>query len=519
MASAAARPASAAAGSDVPVLRGPILLVAGLVLALSNFMVVLDTAIANVSVPHIAGSLAISPDQGTWVITSYSVAEAICVPLTGWLAQRFGTVRSFTYAMIGFAFFSAMCGFSRSLTMLVAMRIGQGFCGGPLMPLTQTLLLRVFPPEKRAQSMALWAMTTVIAPIAGPILGGYISDNWSWPWIFFINLPFAALCLFGVFRLLRQFETPTQRRTIDGVGLGLLVVWIGALQIMLDIGRDHDWFASTYVWTLAIIAAIGCAVFLAWEMTDPNPVVDLRVLRHRGFTFAIIALAMSFGTYFATVVVIPQWLQGSLGYTATESGFVTAFSGVLAVVMSPVAARMMAFVDARALTCFGILWLGLTSYMRSHWTAGADFWTLALPQLVQGFGVPFFFVPLTTIALGSVNPEETASAAGLMSFLRTLAGAIGASIMTTQWNNSSRFVRAQLVGTLNGTDTTMQALQGAGFSADQARGQIAAMVDTQALAVATTHVFFIGTILFCIAAAMIWVVPKPPPKVDTSAAH
>lgn len=211
-------------------LSGGRLLLAAFVIALSNFMVVLDTTIANVSVPHITGNLAVSSTQGTWVVTSYAVAEAICVPLTGWLAGRFGTVRVFIFGLIGFTVFSFLCGLATSLEMLVFFRIGQGLCGGPLMPLSQTLLMRIFPQEKHAQAMGLWAMTTVVGPILGPILGGLISDNLSWHWIFFINLPVGIVCVLAAMRLLRVAETETISLRIDTVGLGLLILWIGALQ-------------------------------------------------------------------------------------------------------------------------------------------------------------------------------------------------------------------------------------------------------------------------------------------------
>jgi DHA2 family multidrug resistance protein len=335
-------------------LTGTPLLLAGCVLALTNFMVVLDTTIANVSVPHISGGLGVSPTQGTWVVTSYSVAEAICVPLTGWLVRRFGMIRVFMTAMIGFAVFSALCGLATSLGSMVAFRIGQGFCGGPLMPLTQTLLLTIFPPKQRAAAMGAWAMTTVTAPILGPILGGTISDNWSWPWIFYINLPIAMLCVGGVFTLLRKSETKTEIVPIDKFGLFLMVVWIAALQVMLDLGREHDWLGSSFIVGCAIIAAIGFITFLIWELTAANPIVDLRVFRHRGFTVAVTALAFSFGTFFASVVIIPQWLQSTLGYTATDAGFVTAFNGALAVIFSPIVAKLSTKVDPRALVCFGI---------------------------------------------------------------------------------------------------------------------------------------------------------------------
>lgn len=499
-------------------LTGFRLILAGAVLALTNFMVVLDTTIANVSVPHIAGSLGISSSQGTWIITSYAVAEAVCVPLTGWLAGRFGTVKTFTFGMIGFGLFSLLCGMSTSLGMLVACRIGQGLCGGPLMPLSQTLLMRIFKPEQRAQAMGVWAMTTVTAPILGPILGGTISDSWSWHWIFFINIPVAALCAFGAMRLLAPVETKTEKMRIDGVGLALMLLWIGALQIMLDLGREHDWFNDPTIIALAVIAAIGLAVFLAWELTEDQPIVDLRVFRHRGFTVAVASLSFAFATFFASAVIIPQWLQTSMGYTATYAGYATAFTGVAAVIMSPIVAKMSTKVDPRALVCFGILWLGATSLLRVHWNSGADFWTLALPQLLQGFGMPFFFIPLTTLALAAVEPEETASAAGVMSFLRTMAGAIGTSISATIWDDSGRVARSEIVSSMN-TQASSDALAAQGFSLDQIRMVIVQLVDKEAMAVATTHIFLISAVVFAFSAMIIWLTPRPTRSIEMGAAH
>ncbi len=503
---------------DFKPLTGTTLLLAGMVLALTNFMVVLDTTIANVSVAHISGSLGISSTQGTWVITSYAVAEAICVPLTGWLAGRFGTVKTFILGMLGFGLFSTLCGLSSSLTMLVACRIGQGLCGGPLMPLSQTLLLRIFPKEQQGQAMGLWAMTTVTAPILGPILGGTISDSWSWHWIFFINIPIAALCAFGAYRLLSSAETRTEKLGMDKVGLGLLVIWIGALQIMLDIGREHDWFGDTTIVILAIVAAIGLAVFVAWEVTERQPIVDLRVFRHRGFTVSVISLAFAFATFFASAVLIPQWLQTSMGYTATYAGYVTAFTGVGAVAMSPIVAKLMDRVDPRGLVCFGILWLGATSLLRVYWTSGADFWTLAMPQLLQGIGMPFFFIPLTTIGLGAVEPEETASAAGVMSFLRTMAGAIGTSVSTTLYANNAVVARSEIVSKLN-ADSTSSALQASGFSLDQVRGAIEQTVTQESYAMAINHLFLLSAIVFAFAAMIIWLSPRPTRAIEAGAAH
>jgi len=499
---------------------GNMILLAGLVLALSNFMVVLDVTIANVSVPHIAGGLGISSSEGTWVITSYAVAEAICVPLTGWLARRFGEVRVFIAGMIGFSLFSFLCGTAESLGMLVAFRVGQGLAGGPLMPLTQTLLLRIFGKDRQAMAMGIWAMTTISAPIFGPILGGTISDNWSWNWIFFINVPVGIICSLAAVALLRGAESKTERLRIDGVGLGLLVVAVGALQIMLDLGRDRDWFGSSLIVTLAIISAAAFAFFLAWEWFEQAPVVDLKVFRHRGFTFSVVALSVAFGTFFSTVVVVPMWLQGTLGYTATWSGYTTATSGVTAVLVAPLAAALSEKVDPRLLVSGGILTMAVSCVMRAlWWTSAADVWTLELPLYVQGVGMPFFFVPLTTLALGAVEENEVASAAGVMNFLRTIAGAIATAVGVTMWQNDAEVARSELTGVLHGTSSTMQAMQVRGLTLEQSRQLVSQLVDGQATAVSTVQLFTLAAAILFGSAAIIWFASKPKHAVDLAAAH
>jgi len=501
-------------------LTGTTLILAGVVLALTNFMVVLDTTIANVSVAHIAGGLGISSTEGTWVITSYAVAEAICVPLTGWLSRRFGTVRVFVGGMMGFGIFSFLCGIAPTLGALVAFRIGQGICGGPLMALSQTLLLRVFPKDKHAMTMGIWGVTTLTAPIFGPILGGTISDNWGWHWIFFINIPIAVACSLTAFAVLQSAETERFKDRIDGIGLGLLILWVGALQIMLDLGREHDWFGSKMIVTLAVTAAIGFAMFLIWELTEDKPAVDLRPFRHRGFSVAVTALVFAYGTFFASLVVIPQWLQGAMGYTATWAGYATAFNGVAAVLMAPFVAKRMTQVDPRRLVFVGVLWLGLTSLLRVFWwDSGSDFWTLALPQLIQGAGMPFFFIPLTTIALGAVEENETASAAGVMNFLRTMSGAVGVAIATTFWYDGAQEKRAALSGVLNGAQTTMDQLVARGLSTEQARLLISQLVDKESVALATGQIFVVAFFIFAAAASIIWLAPRPKRAVNTTAVH
>jgi DHA2 family multidrug resistance protein len=506
--------------APAPAMSGSTLVLAGLVLAVSNFMVVLDTTIANVSVPHIAGGLGISPTEGTWVITSYAVAEAICVPLTGWLARRFGEVKVFVAGMVGFGIFSFLCGFAPSLGALVAFRIGQGLCGGPLMPISQTLLMRIFPKEKHGTAMALWSMTTIVAPIFGPILGGTISDNWGWNWIFFINVPIAIACSIAAIALLRHAESKTEKVPVDTVGLALLVVAVGALQIMLDLGRERDWFGSAFIVELAIASFIGFAFLIAWEMFDRHPIVDLKVFRHRGFTVSVTALAFTYGAFFASLVVIPQWLQTSLGYTATWAGYATAWNGVAAVFMAPIAAMLSQKMDPRILVSGGIVWLAVTSLTRvTWWTSDASFWTLATPQLIQGAGMPFFFVPLTTLALGAVEEDEVASAAGLMNFLRTMSGAIGTAVGVTMWENGGQSARDSLTSTLTGTSSTMAKLQAHGFGVEQSRQYVSQLVDAQANAVSTVNLFELFAAVFVAAAAIIWFAPKPKHAVAAGAGH
>ena len=489
-------------------LKGGRLILAAFVLALANFMVVLDMTIANVSVPHITGSLAVSASQGTWVITSYAVAEAICVPLTGWLAGRFGAVRTFGVSLLGFTVFSVLCGLSTSLEMLVFCRIGQGLFGGPIMPLSQMLLMRIFPVEKQSQAMGMWAMTTVVGPILGPILGGTISDNFSWHWIFFINIPVGIFCALAALRLLKSAETPTNKLKIDMGGLFLLVLWIGALQLMLDLGHEYDWFNHPAITIMAITAFVGLIVFTIWELTERHPIVNIRIFQYRGFTISVLALAFGFGAFFGSIVLIPQWLQINLGYTATWAGYLTATMGFGSLTMSPIVAKLATKYDARALASFGLMILGGVTLMRAFWTTDADFMALAIPQILQGFAVPFFFIPLSNIALGAVKPEEMASAAGLMNFLRTMAGAIGASLAVTIWDDHAKLSRSDLVGNLH-VEETQNVLMQNGFSAQSALGYISSLVDKEASTLSANHVFLVLAMVFIFAGLIIWLCPKP----------
>ena len=503
---------------DEPAIPANRRMLAGLILALSNFMVVLDLTIANVSIPHIAGNLGISMDQGAWIITSYAVAEAVCVPLTGWLSQRVGVVKLFVFAMAGFGLFSMLCGMSVTLGMLVACRIGQGLCGAPLMPTSQTLMLKVFPADMRGAATGIWAMTTLLGPAMGPIIGGWISDNLSWHWIFLLNVPIAAACTGAAWLLLRPAETPIHIVPIDKIGMMLLVFWIGCLQLLLDLGRDRDWFASPLILGLGVFAFIGLVVFVIWELTEEHPAVDLRIFRYIGFSSNVATLALTFGAYFASIVVLPQWLQTSMGYTATDAGLLTALNAMTAITTAPLAARLMTRVDPRILISASVTWLALMTLVRSTWATGIDFWTMAIPQIAQGFAMPFFIVPLTASSLSALRQDEIASGAGLQNFVRTMAIAVSTAVSLTIWGDAQRTSQNELAGALN-PDATLRTLQGAGMGLEQSRQIIGNLVGQEATMLAVDHTFFVAGIIMFIAAALVWLGPRTKADAELANAH
>ncbi len=500
-------------------LTGTKLILAAIAVGLGNFLVVLDTTIANVSVPTIAGALGVSSSQGTWVITSYAVAEAITVPLTGWLARRFGAQRVFITCYLAFAVISLLCGLAGSLGALIGGRVMLGLFGGPIMPLSQMLLLRIFPPERATTATVIWAMTTLIGPVAGPILGGIICDGIGWEWIFFIKVPVAAAGGLAVLYFLRGQPDPTARAVIDKVGLALLILWVGALQIMLDEGRNHDWFAAAEIRWLAAIAAIGFVAFLIWELTEKNPIVDLRIFRHRGFVASALTYAVGFGAFFAAIVILPLWLQQNMGYTATWAGYATGIMGIFAVFSAPLVGKMVEKVDARLVVSLGIVGLGLTTAWRMGFNPDVTFLQMAWPTLLMGPFMVMFFVPVTGLAMASVDPEEQANAAGLSNFLRTLAGAFATSIVQTGWSNAARENQTELAGAMHQGQATLDGMMADGLSHQSATAMLTGMVEGQSVMLATLNMFGAITLCFAFAATLIWLAPKPKGPIDTSGAH
>jgi MFS transporter, DHA2 family, multidrug resistance protein len=499
--------------TDRTPFKGFALALVTVALALGNFMEVLDTTIANVSLPHIAGDLGVSPNQATWVITSYAVANAVSVLLSGWLAQRFGQVRVFVTAVLCFTCASWICGTAVSFEMLLAFRVMQGGVSGLMVPLSQTLLLSSYPRHRQGVALAIWSMTVMVAPVVGPILGGWITDSYAWPWIFYINVPVGLGVAWLAHRFLGQRDTPTRKVRVDAVGLGLIVVWVGALQIMFDKGNELDWFGSPFIVVLAVVAALGLALFVVWELTESHPIVDLSLFKIRNFAAGTVVVCLGYGVFFGSVVLMPLWLQTQMGYTATWSGFVVAPYGVLALALSPLVGRSLDRIDARVFATAAFLIFAVASFMRAGFTSGADYASLALPQLVQGAGIAMFFAPLISITLSDLDPERVAFGSGLVNFFRITAGSFGASLATTFWTRREAVYHTQLVERVS--DLAPQAshalagLADAGVTGAPATAAMHQMLGGQSTLLATNDIFGISGWLFLVLTAFVWLAGRP----------
>lgn len=495
-------------------LQGGALAILTLVLSLATFMLVLDSTIANVAIPTIAGDLGASSSQGTWVITSFGVANAISIPITGWLAKRFGEVRLFLIATLLFVLASWLCGIANSLEMLIVFRVLQGAVAGPIIPLSQSLLLNNYPPEKRGMALAFWSMTIVVAPICGPILGGWISDNIHWGWIFFINVPIGLAVVLISWKLLEGRESRISHQPVNTIGLILLALGVGALQLMLDQGRELDWFNSTEIVVLTIIAAVGLIALIIWELTDDNPVVDVSLFKSRNFTVGCVSTSLAFLVYSGTVVLIPLLLQQVYNYTATWAGLAAAPVGLLPILLAPLIGKFGNKIDMRILITISFMVYALTFYWRAvTFEPEMTFMDVALPQFVQGLAVACFFMPLTTITLSGLPPEKMASASSLFNFLRTLAGSIGTSLTTFMWYNREAVHHTQLTEVINPynpiSQQFFQTMGSFGLSEEQTASYLARQITAQGFIIGANEIFLVSAITFISLVVVIWFA-KPP---------
>jgi DHA2 family multidrug resistance protein len=495
----------------LPPLHGTALVLLTLALGMGTFMQVLDTSIANVSLPAISGDLAVTPNQGTWVITSFAVSNAIALALTGWLSRRFGQVRLFALSTLLFTLASWLCGLAPTLPLLIAARVLQGAVAGPMIPLSQALLLSSYPAEKKGVALGLWSVTVMVAPIMGPIMGGWITDNISWPWIFYINIPVGILSSFLTWRILRERESEIVKMPVDTFGLFLLVVGIGALQILLDKGNELDWFESREVIVLTIISVAALTFLVAWEWFEKHPVIDLHLFRNRNFLIGVVTLSIGYFVFFGNVVILPLWLQTQMGYTATWAGMATAPVGILSIFITPLVGKNMHKLDLRIWASFSFAVFAAVSFWNGHFNTDASFWQLVVPRLIMGFGVATFFVPLMSLTLSDIPPQLIASATGISNFIRILGGSFGTSLSITLWDRRTAYHHELLAEHANeyspATNDALNTLGGgpSGYAV------IEHGIQQQSVMLATNEIFWISALLFAGLMLMVWLA-KPEQK-------
>ena len=452
------------------------------VVALAAFMEILDTSIANVALPYMAGDLGVSNDESTWVLTSYLVSNAIVLPTSAWIAGAIGRKRLFMICIAFFTVSSVLCGLATSLGLLLLFRVLQGLGGGGLQPLAQAILADTFPPQQRGLAFALYGITAVVAPTVGPVLGGWITYNYSWRWIFFINLPVGALTLFLVLRLI---EDPPYLQTaklggvrFDYVGVALLVMGVGALQIMLDRGQQDDWFESSFILTLAILAAVGLISLVIWEWFAPHPVINVRLFKNLNFLGANTMMLLTGAVFFGSLVMVPQFLQTILGYTSELAGLVLSLGAILLLFEMPVVGWLTSKVQARYLIAVGWLCVSLAMlYSTRQFGLFIDFWSAARVRTAQVVGLGFLFVPITLVAYVGLPQTESNMVSGMINFMRNIGSGIGTSVVTTMIARRAQYHQAVLVENvtsgnptfLKGFSGLQEALIRSGYSGDDAQ--------------------------------------------------
>ncbi|HEX3919487.1 MAG TPA: DHA2 family efflux MFS transporter permease subunit [Caulobacteraceae bacterium] len=479
-------PARSAAGDHSPWL-------VIFVISIATFMEVLDVSVANVALDHIGGSLSASYDETTWVLTSYLISNAIVIPISGWLADVIGRKRYYMASVALFAISSLLCGLAPNLTFLILARILQGIGGGGLAPSEQSMMADTFPPEKRGMAFAAYGIVVIAGPIAGPSLGGWITDNLSWHWVFLINVPIGILSLVLVGLLVAEPKALTEEREaklagglkVDWVGFLLVAAGLGFLEITLDRGQRDDWFSSPWISFCAVASAASIVALVPWELTRKEPIVDLRILFQRNFAVAFVLLMVTGVVVFGTTQFIPQLLQQVLGYTATDAGMALTVGGLATVVVMPLGGFLSGKVDPRILLGLGLLIQVFAVWNMSHLDAQISFWDASQARLFSAVGLPFLFVTVTSLAYVGLKPEQNNQASGLMNVARNLGGTIGISLVQTLLAQRQQFHQARLTETLNGFNPVYTQSLNHAAAVLRAQGQPAAT----AQAAATAHLY------------------------------
>ncbi len=495
---------------------------------LATFMEILDTTVVNVSIPHIAGNLAATIEEGTWVVTSYLVSNAIILPMSGWLANQLGRKRLLLICVGGFSLTSLFCGLATSLPALIFFRVLQGLTGGGLQPLAQAILLETFPEEKHGQAMAAFGVGILLAPILGPTLGGWITDNYSWRWIFYLNLPVGLLSLVMMNRFV--FDPPYIRRSggrIDVWGIGFLALGLGTLQVVLDTGERKDWFSSNYIRFFAVLCVIGLVSLVIRELKTRNPVVDLRALTNRSFSAGVFLISMLGFILYSSLVLLPIYLQTLLGYPAYNAGLALSPRGLGSLATTPLAGYLTGKTDPRRLLVFGLVLGSFTMFSLSGLNLNAGYWDILWPQVMQGVALSFLFIPLMAVSMSGIAKEKMGNATSIFNLMRNIGGSVGIAIMTTFLSRRSQFHQSRLIEHITPGDLkTRRMLQGLqswfhNHGADQyaasrrALAGVYGMVQQHAAMLSFVEAFWVMGIIFLIMLPLILVLRNPGRKAES----
>ena len=496
---------------------------------LATFMEVLDTSIANIALPHIAGSFGASTNESTWVLTSYLVSNAIVLPISAWLATRFGRKRFYMVCVTLFAASSFMCGLAPTLGILVLFRVLQGAGGGGLQPSEQAILSDTFPPEKRGLAFSMYGMAVVVAPAIGPTIGGWLTDNYSWRWIFYINVPVSIISLYLTSRVvedpphLKVEQEKSRNAKIDFTGLGLVGLGVGALQLVLDKGQEKDWFGSNLITGATIFAIVVIVVWIFWEWHHPQPIVELKLLKNRNFATAVFFLFILGMVLYGTTVLLPQFMELLLGYPAVTAGMALAGGGFAMMVMMPIVGQLVSRNDPRKLMAcgFGAAAFGLF-YMSTHLTLGADFSTVFWVRVIQVLGLPFIFIPSNVLSYVGIPREKNNQVSSLINFTRNIGGSIGIALLNTFLTRETQRQRTyysarmqhgnpEFESMLNGLKVTLQSRGVSAVEAThQAYARIGMLLEQQASAVAYKDIISVLALIILCLVPLVAIMQRPP---------
>jgi DHA2 family multidrug resistance protein len=500
----------AASGTETQ-LRGLKLMLATLAVAVASFMNILDTTIAVVAVPTISGNLGATPSQGSWIFTIYSVCLAVVLPLSGWITRRYGQVRVFCVALLLFSLTSWLCAIANTFNQLLLFRAFQGASGGLLVALSQSLLLRIWPAEKHGLALGIWGITSAVAPVLGPMLGGYITDNFGWPWIFLINLPVGAVSFYLCWTLLRPLESETHRDPVDFVGLLLLMVGVICFQLFLDRGHELDWLASTQILVLLVVSVLFFFLFLAWEVGEAHPVVDLSLFTHRNFVTGTALISVLYVCFVLATVLYPIWLQTAMGYTATWAGLVMAPFGILPIILMPLVGQRLRQWDARPTITFGIIVFVLAYLVHAQTSTESTAGFIAGARLFMGFAMTFAWMPLMVLALVGLPAEKVASATGIFNFVRMLASSMGTALGVTLWDQRTIYHRSRLAEDISADSPqyrqAMELLSSRLPDPDSALAALDRAVSVQARTLALDDIFYLSAAVVLPLAFIAWLLP------------